>query len=148
MKPKVFLDTNIILDMLLERPGYEFSANLFQMHDDGKIEVLQSSLSLANIAFVIRKEFSKGCLQPTIKQLCEVSEVLSVDESTIQTAVMMDGPDFEDILQLVCASEGGCDYVITRNVKDFKITKGLLPDFRMPEICTPEDFLLSGLAAN
>lgn len=148
MRPKVFLDTNIVLDLLLERPGYEFVANILQLHDDGKIDVCQSSLSLANIAFVIRKEFSKSLLQPTIDQLCAISTVLPVSEDTFHKAVMMDGPDFEDIVQLVCASEAGCDYVITRNVKDFKITKGLLSDFCLPIIYTPEDFLLSGLAAN
>ena len=55
---------------------------------------------------------------------------------------MMDGPDFEDILQLVCASHNDCDVLITNNVKHFKIGRGLLPSFKMPEIMTPESFLL------
>ena len=139
---RVFLDTNILLDLLLERPGYEYPAEILQMHDDRKITVCQSSLSLANIAFVLRKEFGKHLIQPTIKMLCAITEIIPLDEAEIQEATLLDGPDFEDIMQLVCAVHGNCDILVTRNIKDFKISSSLLPGFKKPAICTPESFLL------
>ena len=142
MKKRVFLDTNVVLDILLERPGFQHCAKILQLYEDGAITLCQSSLSLANIAYVIRKELPRHLLSPTIQQLSAIIEIVPLDNADIQDAVLMDGPDFEDTLQLVCASRNGCDILITRNIKHFKTKKGLLEHFRMPEILTPVDYLL------
>ena len=140
---RVFLDTNVVLDLLLQREGYQMPAQIMQLHEEGKITLCQSALSLANIAYVLRKYFSPGGLAPTLKQLSCLSEILPLDESVFEDALMMEGPDFEDILQLVCASHNGCDVFVTRNVKHFNISAGLLKSFNKPEVMTPEDYLLN-----
>ena len=142
MMKRVFLDTNVVLDILLQREGYQYSSQLLQMSEDRRIVTCQSALSLANIAYIARKFLSPGVLSPTLKQLSILSEILPLTESVFSDAIMMEGPDFEDILQLVCASHNNCDVLITNNVKHFKIGRGMLPSFRMPEIATPESFLL------
>ena len=141
MMQRVFLDTNILLDMLLERHGFEYPAEILQMHEKGELTACQSSLSLTNIAYVLRKEFSRQLLISTINQLCSVTEVLPVDDSMVRDATMLDGPDFEDLVQTVCAVRGNCPVIITRNIKDFRISKGLLKDFPTPAVMTPEAFL-------
>ena len=140
---RVFLDTNVVLDLLLQREGYQHPARLMQLHEDGKITLCQSALSLANIAYILRKCFSPGVLAPTLKQLSCVSEILPLDEQVFEDAVLLEGPDFEDILQLVCASRNGCDIVITRNVKHFNISAQPSNPFKKPEIMTPEEYLLN-----
>ena len=55
MKPRVFFDTNIILDLIQERPGYDDAARILQKQEDGDIDVCLSVLSVANVAYVLRK---------------------------------------------------------------------------------------------
>ena len=59
----------------------------------------------------------------------------------MQQALMLDGRDIEDILQAACAAEAGCDCLITRNVKDYKINKGLSGGISLPPALSPSSFL-------
>lgn len=141
MKLRLFLDTNILLDILLERPGYEAALDVMQLGADGKVTLCISYLSLANIAYVLRKEFSGGILLPTLKQISSLVEVLPMDNDQLQKAILLSGPDFEDILQAVCASAAGCQVIITHNTKHFAIHRGLAGNWSLPEALTPEEFL-------
>ena len=47
---RIFLDTNIIVDFILERDGAEDAANILQLGEDGKIELAVSFLTMANTA--------------------------------------------------------------------------------------------------
>lgn len=141
MIPKLFLDTNVLLDILLERPGYEAALDILQLGSDGKAVLCTSYLSMANIAYVLRKEFSGGILLPTLKQISSLLEVLPMDGTQLQQALLLSGPDFEDILQAVCAAAAGCRIILTHNTKHFTIHRGLAPDWIQPEALTPEAFL-------
>ena len=137
MKPRIFLDTNIMLDLIQERPGYEASARVLQRQEDGEIEVCLSVLSMANIAYVLRKTVPPFLVIPTLKQISSVVRIVSMDDD----ALLMDGPDFEDILQLSCAAAHGCTILLTHNPRDFHIRKGLSAASSLPEVLTPEEYL-------
>ena len=122
---KVFLDTNIILDLLLEREGYEASAQLFQLQEEGKVELSVSILTMVNAAFVYKKSVGPQVIVPNLKYLSTLVEVLPMDNDTLQQSLYLNGKDFEDILQYMCAVQNHCDVVVTRNEKDFKIKEGL-----------------------
>jgi len=141
MIPRLFLDTNVLLDILLERPGYEAALDILQLGSDGKAVLCTSYLSMANIAYVLRKELSGGILLPTLKQISSLVEVLPMDGAQLQQALLLSGPDFEDILQAVCAAAAGCRIILTHNTKHFAIHRGLAPDWIQPEALTPEAFL-------
>ncbi|MBO7544756.1 MAG: PIN domain-containing protein [Bacteroidales bacterium] len=138
---KVFLDTNILLDLLLERDGYEDSAVLFQLQDEGKVKLYVSLLTMVNLEYVYKKTVGQNHAIANLKYLSSLVEVLPMDGEQLQKAMMLDGKDFEDVLQAVCASEGGCDYLITRNDKDFKISKGLAKHLDLPKVISPSSFL-------
>jgi predicted nucleic acid-binding protein len=54
MKKKVFVDTDIIYDLLAKRdPFYSSAAHLFTLADEGKVQIFISALSLANIHYLI-----------------------------------------------------------------------------------------------
>ena len=141
MKPRIFLDTNIMLDLIQERPGYDLCARILQMQEDGEIEVCLSVLSMANIAYVLRKTVPPLLVIPTLKQISSVVRIVSMDDAQLQQALLMDGPDFEDILQLSCAVAHGCSILLTHNPRDFQIRKGLSAASRLPEVRTPEEYL-------
>ena len=144
MTPRVFLDTNIVLDLLLERSGYARCAEILQYHENREIRAFLSTLSLANIAYVLRKLFPPQLLFPSILQIIPVIEVLPLKKEHFQDACLMEGRDFEDTLQAICAIDGQCDIIVTRNKKDFQILKGMKSDCRhIPQVMTPEEFLSS-----
>ena len=101
---RLFLDTNILLDVLLERPGYQEVLDIMQMGSDGQVSLHTSFLSMASIAYLLRKDLRGGMLQPTLKQISSLVEVLPMDNDQLQKAILLNGPDFEDILQAVCAA--------------------------------------------
>lgn len=138
---KVFLDTNILLDLLLERDGFEESAILFNMQDQGKLKLYVSLLTMVNVAYVYKKSVGNNMAVVNLKYLSTLVEVLPMDNAQLQQAILMEGPDFEDVLQLTCAAEGTCDYFITRNGKDFKIKRGLADTIPLPAVLSPSDFL-------
>ena len=141
MKPLVFFDTNIMLDLIQERPGYADCARILQMQEDGKIEVCLSVLSMANIAYVLRKTVPPFLVIPTLKQISSVVRIVPMDDAQLQRSLLMDGPDFEDILQLSCAIANGCTVLITHNPRDFHIRKGLATVSTVPKVLTPEEFV-------
>jgi predicted nucleic acid-binding protein len=56
MKRKVFVDTDIIYDLLAKRdPFYLPAARLFTLADEGKIQIYISASSLPNIHYLISK---------------------------------------------------------------------------------------------
>ncbi|MBO4844080.1 MAG: PIN domain-containing protein [Bacteroidales bacterium] len=140
MKPKVFFDTNIMLDLLQERPGYQYAARILQRQEDGEITVCISILSMANIAYVLRRTIPQNLLVPTLKQISSIVEVIPMDDTQLQKALLMDGPDFEDIMQAACAASNGCQVILTHNPRDFKIRKGLCDTLSLPMIMTPEEY--------
>lgn len=65
----IFLDTDIILDLLLERPGYEDSALLFQWQDEGRLQICVSFLTIINAAYVYRKTVGQNMAVANLKYL-------------------------------------------------------------------------------
>ena len=138
---KVFLDTNILLDLLLERDGYEDSAALFQMQEEGRLHMCVSLLTMFNVAYVYKKTVGQDIAIANLKYLSSLVDVLPMTGEQLQQAMMLVGRDFEDVLQAVCAAEGGCDYLVTRNGKDYKIGRGLADKLNLPAVVSPSFFI-------
>lgn len=141
---KLFLDTNILLDLLLEREGYERCARLFQLQEEGKCTLAVSILTMVNVAYVYRKTVGQDMAVVNLKYLSTMLEVLPMDNEILQSSIFKHGKDFEDVLQAMCAATGGCYAIITRNEKDYVIRDGLVKtQITLPPVFTPTSFLLS-----
>ena len=144
MMEKLFLDTNVVLDILLERGNYSSALEILQMGDDGKVELCVSYLSMANIAYILRKDYSYSSRVITLKQLSSILTILPMDKEQFEVSLFLDGPDMEDIFQAQCAVDAGCDVIITHNPKDYHITSGILKYWTCPRVMTPEGYVISG----
>ena len=113
MKQRVLFDTNIILDLIQERPGYDHAARILQKQEDGDLSVCVSVLTMANIAYVLRKTVPSSLIVATLKQISSVMSVIPMDDGQIQQAMLLEGPDFEDIMQFTCAMANGCSVIVT-----------------------------------
>lgn len=120
---KVFVDTNIILDFVLCREGQQDALDLFQMAEEGKIELFVSFLTMANVAYVARKHRTKEELYEYLRELSSLFKILSMDETQFSEALATIVPDFEDLLQYVCARKNGCDCIVTNNVRDYSFSE-------------------------
>lgn len=139
---KVFLDTNIVLDLLLERDGYAEAAMILQMQEEGKLSVCVSVLTMVNAAYVYRKTVGQRMAVVNLKYLSALMAVLPMDNAMLQQAIYAEGPDFEDLLQGFCAANAGCDFIITRNGKDYAPERSLLSEHvAFPPVMTPMEFL-------
>jgi predicted nucleic acid-binding protein len=129
-----FLDTNVILDIAIERPVFfQHSSKIFEKLAEGKILCFVSATSIKDIYFLIRKEKSKELAKEFILDLLDIMQILAVDRNIVIHAVNSDFPDFEDAIQNSVADLNGIDWIITRNKKDFK--KSRLP------VLSPEEAL-------
>ena len=131
---KLFIDTNIILDVILNRTEYiENSAKILSLIDMKKYEGWISSLSCSNIYYITAKFFDKITAMKKLEHFRVRINISSVTEETVDLALSSDFKDFEDALQYYSAMKTECDCIITRNRSDFKESQ--LPVF------TPREFL-------
>jgi predicted nucleic acid-binding protein len=118
---KIFVDTNIVLDLLAKRePFYNSAATLFSLADTKKIEILVSSLCFATVHYLLAKQKSNSESKKIIGKFKVLVKVLAVDDKIIELALNSSFTDFEDSIQYYAAIENSAKTIITRNIKDFK----------------------------
>ena len=119
---KLFLDTNIVLDLLSRRqPFYDSAARLFSLADNGVVKVSVSALTIANTHYILSKQKSEEDAKEILRKFRLIVEIVSLSEKIIDMALNNKVfKDFEDSLQYYSASESSQDIIITRNQKDFK----------------------------
>ena len=118
---KVFLDTDVILDLLLEREPFNKNANkIFKKIENGNIAGYTSAVILANIYYISSNIKNKKIALKNIRKICSLLKVSSVNQKTTDNVLGNNEiKDFEDYLQLYSAIEIGTEFLITRNKKDF-----------------------------
>jgi len=133
---KVFVDTNIILDLLGQRqPHYPFAAQLFTLSDNGKVKLYVSSITFSNLNYILSKQFTNKKARQILTTFKVLINILPINEKIIELALASDFSDFEDALQYHCALSENCKILITRNAKDFK--KAAIA------VMTPDEYLMS-----
>jgi predicted nucleic acid-binding protein len=136
MNRKVFLDSDVILDVLCKRePFYSFAAELFTLGDLGKVTLVTTSLVFANVFYILRKVLGIEKGKELLRKLRIIVGVISVTEKTVDLALNSNFAVFEDGLQYFTARENNIQILITRNVKDYR-GKELL-------VQTPEEYIKS-----
>ena len=133
---KVFVDTDVVLDLLAERiPFFHFSAVLFTFAEMKKLELYTSSLILANTFYILRKQLGNDEAKSALRKLRILLHVVDSSESIIDKALNSDFSDFEDAIQYYTALEHGISVILTRNLRDYKKTSVIVQ--------TPEAYLVT-----
>ena len=133
---RIFLDTNVILDLLGERvPFFFFFAKVATLADQKKLAIIVSPLSFTTIDYVLNKYESSESVLNKLRKFKIICEVCEVTEETIEKALNSNFKDFEDAVQYFTALQSNCSIIITRNGKDFK--NATIP------IMTAEEYLSS-----
>jgi predicted nucleic acid-binding protein len=121
MTDKLFIDTDIILDLLTKRqPYYIYAADLFTLADKAKAELYISSLCFNNVDYLLSKQHNRAASRRILIQFKILVNVLAVDDKIISLALNSPFIDFEDAVQYYTAMENKIPTIITRNLKDYK----------------------------
>ncbi|MDP2722020.1 MAG: PIN domain-containing protein [Bacteroidales bacterium] len=133
---RLFLDTNVMLDLLGERdPFYVSAAKIATLADKRSLQIIVSALSYATISNFLTKYDGLEKTKDKLRKFKVISEICELDDVIIEKGLNSDFSDFEDSLQYFSALRAECDIIITRNGKDFK--KSEIP------VMTPDEFLNS-----
>lgn len=140
MSKRVFIDTNVMLDLLGERdPFYDEAAKLATLAEKGRLVIVVSPISFATVNYFISKYENAQIALDKLRKFKIISETSAINEQTIEKGLNSDFKDFEDALQYFCAIDSNCEAIITRNAKDFK--KSVLP------VMTADEYLKSQKAS-
>lgn len=122
---KLFVDTNIVIDLLSRRePFYEEAATIFSLADKKQIELTVSSLTIANTSYALFRQMDSNKAKSVLRKLRLIVKIVPLDDKIVGLALNDETfSDFEDGLQYFTAIENGQDLIITRNLKDFKNSK-------------------------
>ena len=121
---KVFVDTNVILDVLCNRPEFvEASSKVWKYCEVNQIDGYISALSVPNIVYILRKELTPQKTEQLIQQITMIFKVVDLKASDLSSAAEMFTSDYKDALQMCQAKRIHADYIVTRNIRDFKDSK-------------------------
>ena len=131
MVNKILIDTNVLLDYLLERePFVEEAKEIIRACTDGKVKGCIAAHSIPNMFFILRKDFDEKERREILLNLCKIFDVEGIDKVKIVSG-LENGKfsDFEDCLQMECAKSYEADYIVTRNISDYDTSeiKAILP---------------------
>ena len=120
---KVFLDTDVLLDLLLDRKPYiEDSQKIFSLIESGLIKGHTSSLIMANIYYIIEKHVSKSIAVKSLQKIRSILKVLAFTDKEIGEGLNSNFKDKEDAFQYYIALNNRIKTIITKNTKDYKDT--------------------------
>ncbi|GHU65129.1 DNA-binding protein [Clostridia bacterium] len=116
----MFIDTNVLLDELMERhPYFKPARAIFAACEKGGADGCISALSIPNIMYILRRDITRDRIQYIVEMLSGVFRVVGLTETDIKRAAKLGLNDFEDALQYCTAARAKCDCIVTRNAKDF-----------------------------
>lgn len=132
---KIFLDTNIGIDLLTNRvPWVAPASEIMSLAKENMILTFCSTLSLATINYYMLKEkIAREQIINKMDTFISLCFPISVDVNVAKSALKSNFKDFEDAMQYFSALSEGCDVIITRNKKDF--TESTIP------VMEPQEFL-------
>lgn len=133
---KVFVDTDVVLDLLLERePFFQRSAELFSLGHRRIIVIYLSAVTFSTLYYFLRKYKGVSHARAKLAGLRSIVTVLPTDTMVLDQAIASRFADFEDAIQYFTALGADMDVLVTRNTADFKHAQ--LP------VNNPEAFLRS-----
>ena len=135
MKTTLFLDANVVIDLLGERdPFYMAAARIATLADRGEINLVVSALTYPIVFYLLSKFEDREVVKEKIQKFKVIAETSDLTDKIIDIGLSSKFSDFEDALQYHCALMMNCDMVITRNGKDFKGSE--IP------VLSPDEFLV------
>jgi predicted nucleic acid-binding protein len=132
MQENILIDLNIILDVLLERSGFEASRDIIQLGETDEHALFISAHIVTTFAYLLENaKVPRNQIARHIDWLLQTFAVVPVDVTLLQTALKSRIDDYEDAVIEAAAVACKASVIITRNTKDFKLST---PQALVPEV--------------
>ena len=131
---KAYVDTNVLVDLVLARKDFLSSAQrVFTLGYAREVSLVISSLSFVNTMFLAKRYgFQKEDVASRLHAIASFVKVADLRGRSVVELLYSDWSDYEDATQYRCAKESNVDCIVTRNKKDFKLSD--------IEVLTPDEF--------
>ncbi len=118
---RVLLDTNVVLDFLLDRAPFADAATaLWQANEDGRLEVYVSVITPVNVFYIARKLKGAQAARQMVESLLSACHVCAPDRDLLLVALALPLKDYEDAVQVVSAQAENLEALVTRDPADFE----------------------------
>ena len=134
MKKRIFVDTNVLLDVLLEREGFYHDAlKIWAAAEEGKVEAHIAAISVNNIHYVVKRLKSETTAMIAVRIVLRIFTVVPVDSEILSRAADFHDKDYEDDIQFQCALRAKCSQFFTRDPTHY--------DLSLMAVVPPSSFL-------
>lgn len=117
---RALFDLNIILDVLLDRdPWRDEAGALWNANCDGRLDASNCAVSLPTLFYIMRRQVGLSQARLAVTTCLQSLIIIPVDRLALELAGTLPGSDFEDNLQIACATLAGLDAIVTRDPKGF-----------------------------
>ena len=117
---RVIVDTNIVLDVLLDRePFAKAAVDIFCLVEESRIEAFLCATTITTIDYLLIQSLPVSKARDALRKLISLFEVATVNRPVIERALTSKINDFEDAVLDEAGQMAGVDSVVTRNMKDF-----------------------------
>lgn len=131
---RVLLDTNVILDLFLDRaPFADAAATLWLAHEREQLSVYVAAITPVNLFYIAPKLRDEKKAREAVVESLATLNVCAIDQGMLKSALPLPFRDYEDAVQHAAAKAAGVEAIITRNVKDYSAAT--------LQIFTPEEFI-------
>lgn len=121
---KLFIDTNVVLDLLQYRePWVHDTLVLFQLAKEKRVELIVTDLTFVNVVYIAGKNVDKKKLNETLIGLKKYLTIVPIGDACIEQALSGDYADFEDAVQCFAAKREKVDYILSRDEKGFYMSE-------------------------
>ena len=120
-KLKLLIDTNILLDVVLERqPWVADATGLLDAIAKGRAEGYIAGHAVTTVYYVVERTRDRILAATAVSDLLQLLTVVPLGSADFQRALGLGVRDFEDASQVAACLQVGADSLVTRNPKDFK----------------------------
>lgn len=131
---RILIDTNVILDIFLDREPFVNDAGLiWKAHEEERLTAYISAITPVNLFYIARKLQGREIATRAVHRLVATLPVTTVNQSVLESGLLLGFEDFEDAVQHASAEAHGLDAIITRNIADFASAR--------LEVFAPGDFI-------
>lgn len=134
MPKNILVDLNVILDVLLERPGHQVSQSVLELQQTRVYVLFISGHMVTTFAYLL--EYAKVPqveIRRHVDWLLQTFSIVSTNVDILKGAVGSQIADYEDAVIEQAALACQASLIITRNVKDFRLS--------VVSATTPESFV-------
>jgi predicted nucleic acid-binding protein len=117
---KLAFDTNVMLDVLLDRGAFAESARrLWAAVESGRVRGVLAAHALTTLWYLVAEARGPASARGAVALVSRVFGVAGVDGDVVRRALELESKDFEDAVCAAAAEAAACDLLVTRNGRDF-----------------------------